>query len=55
MIEVRGLAKQCGGNFAVDGLTFTARPGQVTELSLAAVPSRLPLLWGCSRRSGCSG
>ena len=30
MIEVRGLTKKYGGRLAVDGLTFTVRPGIVT-------------------------
>jgi ABC-2 type transport system ATP-binding protein len=30
MIEVRGLTKKYGGTLAVDGLTFTVRPGIVT-------------------------
>jgi ABC-2 type transport system ATP-binding protein len=30
MIEVRGLTKKYGGKLAVDGLTFTVRPGIVT-------------------------
>lgn len=30
MIEIRGLTRRFGAHTAVDGLTFTARPGQVT-------------------------
>ena len=30
MIEARGLSKTYGGKAAVDGLSFTVRPGQVT-------------------------
>ncbi|HTU76065.1 MAG TPA: ATP-binding cassette domain-containing protein [Trebonia sp.] len=30
MIEARGLSKRYGGTMAVDGLSFTVRPGQVT-------------------------
>jgi ABC-2 type transport system ATP-binding protein len=30
MIEARGLTKRYGGKVAVDGLTFTVRPGVVT-------------------------
>jgi ABC-2 type transport system ATP-binding protein len=30
MIEVHQLAKHCGGTVAVDGLSFTVRPGRVT-------------------------
>ncbi|PRY39713.1 ABC transporter family protein [Umezawaea tangerina] len=30
MIETRGLTKRYGGALAVDGLTFTVRPGLVT-------------------------
>jgi ABC-type lipopolysaccharide export system ATPase subunit len=30
MIEARGLTKRYGGKLAVDGLSFTVRPGAVT-------------------------
>ena len=32
MIQVQGLTRKYGGALAIDDLSFTARPGQVTAL-----------------------
>jgi ABC-type uncharacterized transport system ATPase subunit len=41
MIEVQGLTKRCGATTAVDGLSFTVRPGRVTGLARThGIPDR---------------